>query len=190
MSDSHSIDWEALASKLSLIRADAEGTVTEVGSRSHALAAVEELIGAERIASAVDHYVTGQPGAELARSVLWLLRPWSAMQRCREIFDSGLEQRVRRSAVELLRVVADHRALPWVEDFLADSDPEIQMWGVLVVDQLLIANLVDRASCEPVLSRARAHKNKQVRDMALRIEDQLIVPSEARSAPLLQDLFE
>jgi hypothetical protein len=92
--------------------------------------------------------------------------------------------------VELLRVVADHRALPWVEDFLADSDPQIQIWGVLVVDQLLIANLVDRLSCEPVLSRARGHRNKRVRDMVARIEDQLILPSEPRSAPLIQDLFE
>ncbi len=172
MSSAHPIDWQALAKELSTLQGNEDGVATEIGSRSHALAAVELLLGTERIADAVDYYVTGQPGAELARSVLWLLRPWSAMLRCREIFDSGVDQRARRSAVELLRVVADGRALPWVDDFLTDADPEIQVWGILVLEQLLLANLVDRSACERTIARAQQHRNKRVRELVGRMDEQ------------------
>jgi len=68
--------------------------------------------------------------AERPRSVLWLLRPWSAMLPCRELFSTAGDLQVRRSAVELLRVVADRRVVPWVPTFLADPDPGIQRWGM------------------------------------------------------------
>lgn len=168
---SHEIDWQALATELSSIRSRADGGRTEFGGRALALAAVERLVGAERLASAVDHYVSGRAGFELARAVLMLLHPWPSMLRCREIFDSSLDLNARRSAVELLRVIADARVLPWVDDFLADGDPQIQTWGILIVDQLLMARLVDRESCEPFLARARLHSNEQVRDAAARIEE-------------------
>ena len=170
MGDSHPIDWQALASELSSLQFRADGSRSEFGSRALALAAVERLVGAERLASAVDHYIAGRPGSELARSILWLLHPWACMLRCREVFDSSEDIHARRSAVELLRVVADARALPWVDDFLADPDPQIQSWGILVIDQLLMGDLADREACEPFLARARLHPNEQVRAAVTRIE--------------------
>lgn len=137
-----------------------------------AIAAVEHMLGSERLVSAVDHYVAARPGSELARSVLWLLHPWSAMLRCRELFASSRDLDVRRSAIELLRVVADARVLPWIEDFLADPDEEIQAWGILIVDQLLFAGLSDHDACEPILVRARSHANKRVRETVWNIDEQ------------------
>jgi hypothetical protein len=170
MSELHEIDWEGLAVALSSVQVRADGGRTEFGSRALALAAVESLIGAERLATAVDHYIAGRSGSELARSILWLLHPWSSMLRCREIYESDRDINARRSAVELLRVVADDRALPWVNDFLADPDPEIQSWGMLIVDQLLVGNLAERDECEPFLARGRLHPNARVRETVAQIE--------------------
>jgi hypothetical protein len=178
MSELPAIDWEALAHDLSSIQVDAAGGRAESGSRSLALAAVERLLGPEQLASAVDHYIEGRPGSELARSVLWLLHPESAMLRCREIYRSGPDLNVRRSAVELLRVVADGRVLPWVNGFLDDPDAEIQAWGMLIVDQLLMGNLVEWDECETLLARGRVHSNPRVREAVAQIE-QLAGPTPA-----------
>ena len=86
-------------------------------SSTQALTALEIIVGEDTLCDAVDYYVDLRPQNELARKVLWQLRPPSAMIRCYEIFksDAGLER--RRTAVELLRVVADRRVLPWIEEF-------------------------------------------------------------------------
>jgi len=173
MSDSRQIDWGSLANDLSAIRHDPDGGRTESGGRALALVAIERLIGPDRLAAAVDHYVAGLPGFELARSMLWVIHPWSAMLRCREIFACAEDINERRAAVELLRVVADERALPWVGEFLADPDLEIQAWGIGVVDQLLFSALVDAESCEPLLALARSHENPQVREAAAAIDEQI-----------------
>jgi HEAT repeat protein len=65
------------------------------------------------------------------------------MLRCRALFDSDSDLAVRRGTVELLRVVSDPRVLPWIADFLSDSDEAIQTWGIGVLDQLVLAGLVD-----------------------------------------------
>jgi hypothetical protein len=176
MSEPREIDWEALAHEFSSVQLQEGGGHTEFASRSLAVGAVESLIGAERLATAVDHYIAGRPGSELARSVLWLLHPWASMLRCREIYDSSHDIHARRSAVELLRVVADARVLPWVDDFLADPDPDIQGWGILIIDQLLMGNVAELDDCEPFLARARLHPNARVRDAVAQIE-QLASPS-------------
>ena len=53
---------------------------------AQAMAALELMIGEEAIHQAMDYYVAWKPEAELARNVLWRLRPWSVMQRCYEIY--------------------------------------------------------------------------------------------------------
>jgi hypothetical protein len=159
------IDWTALAQRLGTI-GDAADTHEEIGGTDLARAAIEHIIDPRRLASAVDHYVLGEPGYELARSVLWLLHPYSAMQRCRAIFHSDAELPVRRRAIELLRVVADQRVLPWIKEFLDHPDPEIQYFGAGIVDQLLFAGLVVPADCAELLALAEAHENGQVRALA------------------------
>jgi hypothetical protein len=115
------VDWTELARRL--------GSSSESGNEHSgtdlARAALEEIAGPEVYRSAVDHYVSGAAGGELARSVLWHVHPWSAMQRCHELYETSADLFIRRRAVELLRVVADRRALPWIAAYLADPDPEI-----------------------------------------------------------------
>jgi hypothetical protein len=172
MTDTKRIDWERIANDLSAIQQGALGGGPELGGRALALAAIEQLVGPDQLAAAVDYYVSGRPGSELARAVLWTLHPWSAMQRCRELFAFSNVLSQRRSAVELLRVVADGRALPWVSEFLADPDPEIQIWGVGIIDQLLCSALVDLEACERLLAAAMRHHNPAVREAAVAIGQQ------------------
>ena len=133
------IDWEALARSLGMINEHGG----ESGSSDAAYQALEIIIGPEALRAAVDHYVAHKQGAELARNVLWQLHPWSAMERCYEIYQNADDLDTRRTAVELLRVVADRRVLPWVRGFLEDRDEGICNWGAGVVDQLLFCNLVE-----------------------------------------------
>ena len=101
-------------------------------ARSHADSArlaLEQVVGEAEMRATVDHYVSGLPGSEHARSVLWLLRPASAIARCREISTVATDSEQRRSAVELLRVVADRRALPWVRGYLDEDDEMIHVWA-------------------------------------------------------------
>src|SRR5262245_25985198 len=92
------IDWRALAERLGALRAGGESGGSELGRR-----ALEAILGPEALRAAVDYYAAGLPGAELARSVLALLRPWPAMERCLEVWRSDAGSTARRAAVELLR---------------------------------------------------------------------------------------
>src|SRR5688572_24143069 len=126
------IDWKALAVRLGTL---SEGG--ESGGSNYAREAIELLLGEDNLRESVDYYISGAPGSELARSVLWLIRPWSAMRYCYEIYKSEADIETRRMAVELLRVVADKRALSWVVEFLGDEDSGIQTWGVEMLEQLI-----------------------------------------------------
>jgi hypothetical protein len=155
------IDWEKLATTLELITENGEQGSSEAARR-----ALELLIGEDAMRSSVDYYIAGRPGAELARSVLWQLHPWSAMQYCYEIFKGPRSLEDRRMAVELIRVVADHRAIAWVKEFLQDKDTHIQVWGVGVLDQLLWSRLIEAEEAEDLLRMAERHKNEAVRERA------------------------
>jgi len=160
--------WDALAEQLGAVEDTAHGR-TEHGSDGLARVAIEKILGEDEFRAAVDHYVAGRRGSELARSVLRLLRPGSAMQRCREISTQSTDPDGRRAAVELLRVVADRRALPWVSDYLDDSDEVVQQWGIRIVDQLLFSDLIEPEDAEPLLRRAEDHPNAEVRAQAQEI---------------------
>ena len=109
------IDWPLLAQRLAARGYEGHGS-------TQAMAVLELMIGEEAIRQAVDYYVAWKPEAELARNVLWRLRPWSAMQRCDEIYHSSADIAQCRAATDLLRVVADERAPDWIDKFLADQD--------------------------------------------------------------------
>ena len=135
------IDWANLASQMKRLDPSSNAAGSEDARK-----ALEQIIGAEVLRASVDHYLTSGPGSELARSVLWLLRPWSAMSYCYEIFRKSQDPDARWIAVELLRVVADRRALPWIPEFLADTDPRVQTWGIGVLDQLVLRTHRTRGS--------------------------------------------
>ncbi|HEY4668229.1 MAG TPA: hypothetical protein VIH05_00485 [Tepidiformaceae bacterium] len=131
------IDWLSLSEEMGLITWYEEGR-NESGGTREAREAIARILGDDEMRAAVDYYVSGAPGSELARSVLWLLHPVAAMDRCVEIFRSDADIEDRRSAVHLLEVAADTRTLELVPEFLADPDDVIPMWGIGIVDQLMI----------------------------------------------------
>jgi len=155
------VDWRALAERLGTLRADGESGGSDLGRR-----ALELILGADALRAAVDYYVAALPGAELARSVLALLRPLPAMERCLEVWRGDADPDARRAAVELLRVVADRRALAWVGEFLRDRDDGVQTWGAGVVDQLLWSGQVDAEDCAPLMEAMQTHPNEGVRRYA------------------------
>jgi hypothetical protein len=159
------INWAKLACELGLKAPFGEYCC----GREDAQRALELLIGEDTLRGAVNYYIqanTGKDthtGSELARSVLWLLRPWSAMCGCYEIFKGANSVDTRRTAIELLRVVADRRTLPWISEFLQDEDALIQNWGIGVLDQLLFSELVEPEEAEEILRTAEQHSNESVR---------------------------
>ncbi len=155
------VNWGELATKLGLLTESGEH-----GSSVAARCALEIIIGEDTLRAAVDHYIAGRCGSELARQVLWQLRPWSAMKYCYDIFNSSRSLTDRRMAVELVRVVADQRALPWVAEFLENEDADIQAWGVGLLDQLLWSQLVHPEEAEDLLRQAGQHANPAVREQA------------------------
>ena len=155
------IDWRALAQQVGALRENGES-----GGSRFACEALEILLGEDNLRRAVDYYISGKSGSELARSVLWQIHPFSAMQYCRDIYKSDLPIEHRRLAVELLRVVADKRAVDWIDEFLEDEDVDIQNWGVGVLDQLLWSDLVEPEAVEPLLAKAEIHTNAKVRETA------------------------
>ena len=64
---------------------------------------------------------------------------------------------------------ADRRALPWIPEFLHDSDPDIQAWGIGVLDQLLYSELTWPDEAEKLIETAELHQNNLVREGAERI---------------------
>lgn len=155
------IDWQALAIEVGALKEKGE-----TGSSAFALRAIEILLGENNLRQAVEFYIKLKPGSELARSVLWLLHPFSAMKHCYDIYKSDAPLQDRRQAVELLRVVADRRAVGWIVEFLEDEDEEIQGWGAGVLDQLLWSGLVQPEEVEPLLQKAEVHENSYVKERA------------------------
>jgi len=153
------LNWGELRAALRLEFINGDDAGSDAARR-----ALEMILGEKTLRDSVDYYVERRAAGELARSVLWLLRPWSAMSRCHELAQLPNAIETRRSAVELLRVVADDRALPWVSDFLEDQDAQIQSWGIGVLDQLLWSELIEPADGEELLERGAQHGNPAVRD--------------------------
>jgi len=162
----NSINWHRLAEQVGTLNDTGES-----GGDRYARQALELIIGEEQLRMAVDYYVQHHRGSELARSVLLLLHSWAAMQRCYELYQSQEELEIRRSAIELLRVVADRRALPWIEEFLNDPDPVIQGNGMEVVEKLAWSELVFPEECQALLEKAAQHSHPDVRELAKEISE-------------------
>jgi hypothetical protein len=158
------IDWKALATEVGSLRGDGE-----IGGDHLARAALTRVIGDDEWRAAVDYYVSLARGSELTRSVLWLLRPPAAMERCREIIASTVE-RDRETAAELLRVVGDARIVPWIAGYLADANESVQNNAAGMVDQLLWSDLVEPEACADLLATMRVHASEGVRERAAFID--------------------
>ena len=160
------IDWKSLAESVGALK---DGH--EMCSSVQALEAIELLIGAENIKEAVDLYVARSPGSELIRTVIWQLHSPTAMQRCYEIYKTSPHIDDKRLAIDLLRVAADRRVLPWIDELLHDSDAGFRGCGISIVDQLLFSGLVDSEEVEHLLQQAESHSDAHLREYAKSIRD-------------------
>lgn len=155
------IDWHSLAQQVGTIRENGESV-----SSKDAWRALEILLGEQNLRNAVDYYIDGFEGDELVRFNLWQIHPWSAMEYCYQIYKSDKSIERKRLSVELLRVVADKRALVWIPEFLNDEDPAIQVWGIGIVDYLTLKGLVEFDDVKELLKKAKSHPNPAVRERA------------------------
>ncbi|HMS42022.1 MAG TPA: hypothetical protein PKE69_17450 [Pyrinomonadaceae bacterium] len=162
------IDWIALSKQVGT-----DGGVLESVGTQDAQRAIEILIGEENLREAVDYYIDGKPGSELVRFVLRQFHPWSAMEYCYQIYKSDENPERRMFAVELLRAVADKRALMWIYEFLADNNPQIQVLGIGILDYLNLKNLIVIEDVEEILIKAAKHSNKSVRQLAKELRKQI-----------------
>ena len=91
------VDWQQLAQALGTITEHDSGR-QEDGGTAAARLALASILGPAVWRDAVDHYVAGRPGAELSRSVLRMVRPAAAVERCLELLND------KTGAVEARRV--------------------------------------------------------------------------------------
>lgn len=154
-------NWEEIAKELGTLR-----EYSEIGGSSLGVEALEVILGAEFFEQAVEYYISCKPGFELARSVLLCVKPWTAMKHCYEIYKNTNDIEVKRSAVELLRVVSDRRVLEWIPEFLSDPDEGVQNSGIGVVDQLLFWQILHDEDVRPILESAMNYSSEYVRKQA------------------------
>jgi len=165
------IDWRALAEKLGTITLTEHGR-QESGGTKIARDAIAELIGEDALRAAVDFYVSGAPGFETAKSVLELLKPPAAMDRCHEIFLASSDEDAVNLAINLLQHIADQRVLERVPLYLASESLGARHWGIGIVDYLVTFGGTDLEDAMPVLTTALAHDDPCIRERAQDIIDE------------------
>ncbi len=163
------IDWRDLADKLGTITWTEHGH-SEKGGTHIAAQALTHVLGDAALRDAVDFYVSGAPGFEVARSVLWMLRPPAAMDRCREIILAADDDQEAADAANLLQVVADRRVFDWLPELLKSRSPGVRVWTVGIIDQLVIMTQeVELEEAMPLLRKALDDSAEQVRHRARQV---------------------
>lgn len=156
----HQVNWTELAQSMGAFE-ETYGTLTEQSSSDTAAELVCELLGRDFCLSAVDHYVSAKPGMETARSVLQLLKPFVAMERCNQIIEQSEREDERESAMELLRSFADKRAVPWLPNYLSDSHPGVRVWAIYMISELL-PSAIEPSAAESFIGMLSHEKTESV----------------------------
>ncbi len=168
-----SVDWRAIAEKLGTITRTEHGW-SERGGTHVACDAIAEILGDSVLREAVDFYVSGEPGFEVAKSVLMLLKPSASMERCREIFRDPADPQQAADAIELLRMVADRRVLAWLPEFLASDNDAVRIWTLGILDQLLVMQeAITPEEAAPFFKQALVDPSSNVRSAASRFLEDL-----------------
>jgi HEAT repeat protein len=164
------IDWKRIAEEIGNPRE--EGNRLEAGQR-----ALEILIGEQNLREAVDHIISLAPGAFTAEIVMKIIRSRVAMRRCLEIYKSDSDIERARLAVFLLGSIADCTALPWIRDFLEDSDENVRVNGLRVLQTILYAYSAmsegQLATAKELVSEALSSSDPALRERAAEIAEWL-----------------
>ena len=160
------VDWEQLARQIGAIEENtALDPYSARGGSNIARQALVAILGDEFWRSAVDSYVNGERGSEVISSILQLLQPKPAMERCYQIYKSESDSITRRYAVILLVDAADYSVLHWVSEFLNDPDDNFAIAGTWILDRLLFTRSEDPPSeYMLLLERAETHVSQRVRE--------------------------
>ena len=128
------IDWNAIATQVGDLNADGSerGSGTESGRR-----ALEILIGEDNLREAVDHFISLERGAFTAEMVVKIVRSKVPMKHCLEIYKGEPGTKRASSAIFMFGSFADCTALPWVRDFLGDSNVVVRLNGLRVLRNIL-----------------------------------------------------
>jgi hypothetical protein len=159
------IDWKALAEQIGGLQPDgSDRTVGTQGGRR----ALEILIGEENLREAVDCFISLRPGAFTAEMVLKIIESEIAMNRCFEIYRTEPGTDRACSAVFLLGSMANDKALPWVREFLEDSNQAVRLNGLRVLQCILYGPLNDEemAKARELLAKAEMDSDAFVRERA------------------------
>ena len=151
------IDWVQLARDVGSIHEGGES-----GGTAYASAALETILGEDNLHAAVEAAMSLRRGSELAMNVLRMIGSERAARIAYDKYKAGHENADR--AVWLIKHIAHPCAVAWIAEFLDDA--KVAGWGVGVLDQLLYDGVVDTADVEPLLVRAEAHANDNVREQA------------------------
>jgi hypothetical protein len=147
------IDWTALARELGTI-SETEHGWNESGGHDVGQRAIVRMLGPHVAMSAVRAYVDGERGCELARSVLLVLRAPEAADDAWRIFRESTCDDERERAIELLRALADPRALPWYDEVVGTSHRRSERyWAADGVAELAAHARLDRATEDAWIER-------------------------------------
>ena len=166
------IDWREIASKVGAIEPDGSERIagTEGGRR-----ALELLLGEDNIREAVDHWADQKLGEFTAEQVLIIISSSVAMERCYEIYKREPASLRACAAVFLLAEMADSRVLPWVHEFLEDSNEAIRWNGLMALRMILEGPLGDEgiATAKKLLTKAESDFDQRLQERAREIRQQL-----------------
>lgn len=153
------IDWAQLAVDLHM------GTAT--GTR-YAEDALERILGEDTITEAVERIIDMRPGWNTAQSVLVHIRSERATLLAYDAYTVSTGDRAR-AAVILIKDIAHHQAVDWVEEFLAD--PNLGTLGIDILDQLIWSHSLDPENerTGALLELAAHHPSLNVREGAARV---------------------
>ena len=167
----HVIDWTKLALELGSI-----GENYERGGTAYAELALERILGEEAIHAAVSFILDGEPGSELAVSVLRHIVSLKAIEISYQIYKNSTGERAA-NAVSLIKRIAHPRSTAWIKEFLADE--HVALWGIGLLDQLAWSGRVQPEAIESLLALAEQHHHEHVREQAIAIRTTIEVKQRA-----------
>ena len=143
------VDWDSLAKELDC---------AHQGGTKLAQQSITQTLGESFIHQAVDKALEfSDPGSELARSVLILLKSRTAIDYALRIYYESSDLESMRSALSLLKAISDRSIIDEVPEFLGHEDESIQNWGAAIVEQLAFSGIVSEKDCEGVLPLMERH---------------------------------
>ena len=166
------IDWEAIAGCVGGLGEDGnERIVGTPGGRR----AIEILLREQNLRDAVDYWLLRKPGCFTAEMVLKIIRSKVAMERCYEIYKTESDRMRACSAVFLLAAFANDEVLPWILEFLDDSQPAIRWNGLHVLRYVLYDPVSDTSVTTAVklLNKADSDSDIKIRNLAAEVRRQL-----------------